>query len=155
VLLRPTWADIKRLIGVSQGGGILPLAADRSGSVRFIVSVSGSATVLDETMRYEISSDLKDKGVPGWLVWAVEPVISRRVRRSHGEFWKLNGFFDPLPYWRKLSIPALVLNGALDKNVPVAASVPRGYAGTLGLSHAANPQRSHAPNAAPAPTATN
>jgi len=113
------------LVGISQGGWILPLAASKSERVRFIVSVSGSATILDETMRHEISADMRDKGVPGWAISIVEPVVSSRVRKSHGEFWRLNGYFDPLPYWKKLSIPALVLNGRLDKNVPVPASLAR------------------------------
>lgn len=111
------------LIGVSQGGWILPLAAEKSQRVRFIVSVSGSATVLDDTMRYENVCNLRDAGVPRWLVPLVAPAIASQIRKNHGEFWKLNGWFDPLPYWLKLSVPALVLNGELDKNVPVEKSV--------------------------------
>jgi dienelactone hydrolase len=110
------------LLGVSQGGWILPLAAARSGRVRFIVSYSGSATVLDDTMRYENAQGLRDSGVPRWLVPVVEPAIASQIRKNHGSFWKLNGWFDPLPYWQKLAVPALVLNGELDKNVPVAKS---------------------------------
>jgi pimeloyl-ACP methyl ester carboxylesterase len=111
------------LIGVSQGGWILPLAAAKSPRVRFIVSISGSATVLDETMRWENAQGIRDAGVPRWLAPLIEPVIASQIRKNHGEFWKLNGWFDPLPYWLKLSVPALVLNGELDKNVPVTRSV--------------------------------
>lgn len=111
------------LVGVSQGGWILPLAAGKSDRVRFIVSISGSATVLDETMRWENAQGIRDAGVPGWLASIVEPVIASQIRKNHGTFWKLNGWFDPLPYWRTLSVPALVLNGELDQNVPVKRSV--------------------------------
>lgn len=111
------------LIGMSQGGFVLPLAAAKSKKVRFLVSFSGSAVTIEKTMRFEISEDIKDKGVPGWLVPLIEPIFFRRAKKWNGEFWKINGSFDPLPYWRKLSIPALVINGKKDKNVPVNESV--------------------------------
>lgn len=111
------------LIGMSQGGFILPLAASKSKKVRFLVSFSGSAVTIEKTMRFEISEDMKDRGVPGWLVPLIEPIFTRRAKKWNGDFWKINGSFDPLPYWRKLSIPALVLNGKKDKNVPVNESV--------------------------------
>lgn len=49
--------------------------------------------------------------------------------RDHWRFawWRSVGDFDPLPYWRELNAPALVVYGALDENdnVPVAESVNR------------------------------
>ena len=41
------------------------------------------------------------------------------------DFWSAVGDFDPLPYWRRLSIPALALFGAEDSNVPSAESAAR------------------------------
>ena len=111
------------LIGMSQGGFVLPLAANKSKKVRFLVSFSGSATTIEKTLRFEVSEEIKDGGAPGWLVPLIEPIFSRRAKKRNGDFWRINGSFDPLPYWRKLSIPALVINGKKDKNVPVKESI--------------------------------
>lgn len=111
------------LLGVSQGGWVLPLAASLSEKVRFLILNSGSATVLDETMRYENVCNLRDAGVPGLLIPVVAPAIASQIRKNHGVFWKNNGWFDPLPHWLQLKVPALALNGELDRNVPVAKSV--------------------------------
>jgi pimeloyl-ACP methyl ester carboxylesterase len=111
------------LIGMSQGGFVLPLAANKSKKVRFLVSFSGSATTIEKALRFEVSEEIKDGGAPGWLVPLIEPIFSRRAKKRNGDFWRINGSFDPLPYWRKLSIPALVINGEKDKNVPVKESI--------------------------------
>jgi len=41
------------------------------------------------------------------------------------KWWKRTNEFDPLPYWKELRIPALVVYGEDDPNVPVAESVDR------------------------------
>jgi dienelactone hydrolase len=113
------------LIGMSQGGWVAPLAACKSRDVRFIVMFSGSATTLMHTARYELVTDMRASGCPRWLVPLGEPVFLRRTLRRTPDFWRINGAFDPLPYWRQLSVPALVMNGEKDKNVPVADSLAR------------------------------
>lgn len=113
------------LLGVSQGGFVLPLAANKAREVRFLVSVSGSAATLESTLRHEITEDIVGSGGPRWLVPLIEPVASRRARLRHGEFWRINGSFDPLPHWRGVTIPVLFLNGEKDRNLPVHESVAR------------------------------
>jgi dipeptidyl aminopeptidase/acylaminoacyl peptidase len=113
------------LIGMSQGGFIAPLAAGRSDAVGFIISFSGSACSLRETMRHEISCDMRNRGLPGPIVSVLEPIFERRAMMELPEFYRINGRFDPIESWRRLSVPALVLNGALDTNLPVAESTRR------------------------------
>jgi dipeptidyl aminopeptidase/acylaminoacyl peptidase len=113
------------LISLSQGGWVIPLAADKSENVRFIVSLSGSTVTPYETMRHEVSHDIRDGGVPEFLLPLLEPIFSKRARKRLQVFFDNNGSFDAVPYWRRVSVPALVVNGLLDKNVPVAASLAR------------------------------
>jgi pimeloyl-ACP methyl ester carboxylesterase len=44
---------------------------------------------------------------------------------SQKDFWDAIGNFDPLPYWREMNIPTLVLYGSEDTNVPTEASRAR------------------------------
>lgn len=119
----PVRPDAVGLIGMSQGGWVAPLAASRSRDVGFVVVFSGSATPIRHTARYELEVDMRDSGCPRWLVSIAAPAFMRRIANRTPDFWRLNGAFDPLPLWRRLEVPALVLNGELDKNVPVAESV--------------------------------
>jgi alpha-beta hydrolase superfamily lysophospholipase len=113
------------LIGMSQGGWVAPLAATKSSDVDFIVLFSGSVTPLMETALYELDLDMCDAGCPGWLVPLAKPIFMRRTERRTPDFWRINGAFDPLPYWKQLAVPALVMNGEKDRNVPVAKSLAR------------------------------
>lgn len=110
---------------MSQGGWVAPLAASKSKDVGFIILFSGSATPLMDTADYELATNMRDKGCPRWMVPLLAPAINQRSQRRTPDFWRINGAFDPLPYWKQLSVPALVLNGEKDKNVPVAQSLSR------------------------------
>ena len=67
------------LIGMSQGGFIAPLAASESADVRFIVSYSGSAATLTDTVRHEIATDVRDSGAPRWLVSLMSRYAAARL----------------------------------------------------------------------------
>ncbi len=113
------------LLGISQGGWIGPLAASKSSDVRFLINVSGSATTVNEQLSHEITADIRNAGIPGFMASLIEPVFSRRVKKRREIWWEQNGNFDPLPYWRKLKLPILVVYGKKDEddNVPVSRSV--------------------------------
>ncbi|MDX1642967.1 MAG: alpha/beta hydrolase, partial [Thermoanaerobaculia bacterium] len=113
------------LIGMSQGGKIAPLVATRHAEVDWIVDVVGGALPMHESLVYEETHNLRQMGVlPG-----LSDVIARLsawsiVHLRQKEFWDAVGNFDPLPYWRDLSVPALVLYGGNDTNVATQRSAP-------------------------------
>ena len=118
-------AEISRIgvIGLSQGGWIAPIVADRSPDLSFLVNIVGSAVSTHRQFLYEEDHNLREFGVlPG--VSRVLAYLSTFVIRSwvQRDFWSAVGDFDPLPYWRRLGVPALVLYGEADTNTPSARS---------------------------------
>lgn len=111
------------VIGLSQGGRIAPLVADKSQDIRFIVNVVGGALPAYDLLVYEETHNLRELGVlPGLSDLLAYP--SSWMVRNVGQprFWDAIGNFDPLPYWRTLSVEALILYGENDTNVPTSES---------------------------------
>ena len=111
------------VIGMSQGGWIAPIVADRSPYVAFLVSVVGSAVTTHQQFLYEEDHNLRQMGMlPGIsLALAYPATFVHRTWVQH-EFWSRVGDFDPLPFWERLAIPALALYGETDTNTPSARS---------------------------------
>lgn len=111
------------LVGMSQGGWIAPLAADQPADLAFVVSVVGSAVSTHEQFLYEEDHNLRQLGVlPGvsMALAQLTTLVSRRWLQR--DFWSAVGDFDPLPYWKRIESPALILYGEIDTNVPSARS---------------------------------
>lgn len=119
--------DPKRigLIGVSQGGWIVPLAA-HMGDVAFVVSLSGATVTPREQFRHEIIQDIRQKGLPTALSHIYFPVARVFLGRRWSR-WRDIEDFDPMPLWETLSVPGLLVFGKEDErdNVPVRESVRR------------------------------
>ena len=114
------------IIGMSQGGHYAALAAQQSGDLDFVVNLVGSAVMPREQLQFEEDHNLRQMGIPPGLSYLValgSTAHIRHVRRP--EFWDAVGNFDPIPLWRNLDIPALVLYGSDDTNVPTRESVRR------------------------------
>ncbi len=111
------------VIGLSQGGRIAPLVADKSQDIRFIVNVVGGALPAYDLLVYEETHNLRELGIfPGLSDLLAYP-SSWMVRNvAQPGFWDAIGNFDPLPYWRTLSVEALILYGENDTNVPTSES---------------------------------
>jgi dienelactone hydrolase len=114
------------VVGMSQGGWIAPIVARQSSDLDFLVSVVGAAVTSDEQLMYEENLNLRQMGfLPG--ISNVISHISTFFLRNFGqkEYWEAVGNYDPLPYWKELSVRALALYGRDDSNVPTDESAAR------------------------------
>jgi dienelactone hydrolase len=114
------------LIGMSQGGQIAPVVADRTRGIAFVINVVGGATPMHDQLLYEENHNLRQFGVlPGMSSILAYPASWSLIKIRQREFWSAIGNFDPLPYWQRVSVPTLVLYGQEDTNVPSAKSAAR------------------------------
>lgn len=110
--------DVSRigLLGVSQAGWIIPVAAVTSSDVSFTVIFSGATVTVGEENYYsQLTGD-----DPFWsLIYGnlSRDEISRRLAE------KGPSRFDPLPYLRRMNAPGLWLYGELDESQPTRESV--------------------------------
>ena len=120
--------DISKIgvIGMSQGGQFSPYVAHLSPDVDFIVDVSGGSVNSYDMLHYEEVNNLREMGfLPGVSDLIAYPSTWVLRNFTQKEFWDAVGNFNALPYWDELSVPALVLLGSDDPNVPAEASKER------------------------------
>ncbi|HUP46224.1 MAG TPA: acyl-CoA thioester hydrolase/BAAT C-terminal domain-containing protein, partial [Thermoanaerobaculia bacterium] len=115
------------VLGISQGGHIAPMVEELVPDLAFAVNLSGSAVPIEQQLELELTNTLREDGWPRFLVPLVRPIAIRTVKNRRPEWWRKNGKLDPIPHWRSLDAPALVVYGAEDEqdNVPVKRSVER------------------------------
>jgi pimeloyl-ACP methyl ester carboxylesterase len=115
------------VLGVSQGGHIAPMVPELVADLAFVVNLSGSAVPIEEQLRLELTNTLREEGWPRFLIPLARPVAVRVVKNRRPVWWEKNGKLDPIPYWSRLAIPALIVYGAEDEqdNVPVRRSIER------------------------------
>jgi hypothetical protein len=113
------------VVGLSQGGRIAPMVPRLTRTVEFVVNVSGAAVTPAEQLRHETRMTFRQSRWPGFLQPLLRPLGVTMARRRHPQWWRLNGDIDPIPYWKELMAPGLIVFGAADEydNVPVARSV--------------------------------
>jgi len=102
------------LAGHSQAGWIMPLAANEEPAVHGLVVFSGPAVTADENDRYQ---NLTGEGVTPQPMSDAE--IDAAVLRAGP------GGVDPIPWIRRLTIPAIWLYGARDETIPSRLSAQR------------------------------
>jgi pimeloyl-ACP methyl ester carboxylesterase len=102
------------LFGDSQAGWIIPLAAARSPAVHWAVLNSGPTTTVGETDLWAQLAG-QSQGPPSGT--RAEMLAQVREAGPSG--------FDPVPYLRRLQIPALWMYGSDDRNVPTELCIER------------------------------
>jgi len=114
------------IIGMSQGGIIAPIPASQSPDLGFVINMTGSSIPMHEQLLYEFNYEALETGyLPGVsnMVSYVTTFVYENI--TWKEWNDVVGNFDPLPYWRKVSIPVLVLHGSDDHNVNSVESKAR------------------------------
>ena len=107
------------LIGTSQAGWIIPLAAVRTPEVKFIILWSGPLVTTVEQLRFQHLTG----GKPDFWDHHSEAEVREHVRSDPDRYLFIAT--DPLDSLRKLSIPGLWLFGDRDIYVPVRLSIER------------------------------
>jgi dienelactone hydrolase len=115
-LARLPQVDPKRvgLLGDSQAGWIIALAASREPAARWAVSLAGPTTTVGES---DYWGSLAGRS-------QTPPTASRAEMLKQVRALGPSGF-DPRPYLAKLAIPALWIFGDDDRNIPTDLSIER------------------------------
>jgi dipeptidyl aminopeptidase/acylaminoacyl peptidase len=114
------------IIGMSQGGWIAPIVASKMSDVDFVVSMVGSAVTPGEQLIYEENHNLRQMGFLPGISNAIAVMSTAYIRNvAQADFWDGVADYDPIPYWSAVDIPALLLYGADDTNVPSEESARR------------------------------
>lgn len=114
------------VLGGSQGGQVAPIVASQSNDVAFAVNLVGSAVPFYEALVFEENNNIREMGVlPGFsnVISRLSSLYIRTIKQK--EFWNAIGNYDPIPYWKKVNAPALIMYGEIDTNTPTKRSAER------------------------------
>lgn len=112
-------------VGVSQGGSVAPLAAQKT-DADLVVVMSSSMTDYHTQLRTEIGNAVAaDPRVPTWARPLLTRAFAARARGRYPAFWRQNGSFAAIDAVAAYAGPVFIAYGALDENdnVPVSRSV--------------------------------
>lgn len=107
------------LLGFSQAGWIVPLAAVRTPDVKFMILWSGPLVTTLEQLRFQHLTD----GKADFWDHHTETEVREHIRSDRDRYMLVAT--DPVDSLRKLSIPGLWLYGGRDVYVPVRLSIER------------------------------
>ena len=111
-------ADIDKsrvgLFGVSQAGWIMPVAAARSGQVKFVVVLSGPAVTVGEEIAYSRLAG-EDPG-------SRQGLSREEIAREYAAFKGPHGF-NPRPWIAAMKAPSLWILGERDHSLPVPQTI--------------------------------
>jgi pimeloyl-ACP methyl ester carboxylesterase len=107
------------LLGFSQAGWIIPIAAGASPSVRFMVLFSGPVVTAREQLRFQFLTE----GKPEFWATHTEDEVRERLRTDPDRYQFDDT--DPRDSLAGLSIPGLWIFGGQDVQLPVQLSIER------------------------------
>lgn len=107
------------LVGFSQAGWIIPIAANKNPDVDFMVIFSGSLVSTLEQLRFQFFTD----GNKNFWDSHTEAQVRKHIRTASDRYRFADT--DPRDYLSMLSIPGLWLFGEKDIQVPVGLSIER------------------------------
>ncbi len=105
------------LVGFSQAGWIIPIAANKNSLVNFMVLFSGSTVSTLEQLRFQFFTE----GKPDFWDNHTEAEVQEHIRNAADRYQFANT--DPCDALSRLSIPGLWLFGERDVQVPVGLSI--------------------------------
>jgi pimeloyl-ACP methyl ester carboxylesterase len=117
--------DPKRimLVGYSEGGLIAPMVAAADPSIAGLVTLAGPGVPGMEVARYQVEQPiLKNPGIPEG---DREKEFAKQLQEALKDLSVHERSFlaiDPIPYDRRVSCPALIIQGGADTTVPVRSA---------------------------------
>ena len=107
------------LVGFSQAGWVIPIAAEKNSEVRFIVLFSGPAVTTLEQLRFQFYTN----GKTNFLETHTEADVREHIKNDLDRYQF--SATNPLNALIRLKIPGLWLYGGQDIQVPVGLSIER------------------------------
>ncbi|WP_328463313.1 alpha/beta fold hydrolase [Actinoplanes sp. NBC_00393] len=111
--------DAVGLWGISEGGWVMPLAADRSKDIAFLVLASAPGLSPLRVQNWNMRNKLAGAGVSGALA---DTLSDRFYRLADDAGLFAEASFDPRPALSALTQPVLAVYGTEDTQVPAAES---------------------------------
>jgi len=123
------------IMGISQAGWVMPIAAAGNPQINFVISLSGAGVSLAQQEHYLTANNLRFGGLGDRAVGITNKTIrfinsGMRTLQAAPEMIsslisRLDKFFDPIPVWGQLSQPVLAVYGEYDRHVPPKISAMR------------------------------
>jgi dienelactone hydrolase len=106
------------LVGWSQAGWIIPIAASRSDDLAFMVNVVGPTVTVGEEIYYSnLTGDSGTGPLPGGRSLDEIYAMVEQFTGNHG--------FDPVPILRRVDVPGLWPLGGMDRSIPTPITIAR------------------------------
>ena len=109
------------VIGMSQGGWIAPIVAN-SKKLDFVVSVSSSLSTSDYQLEFEEANNI-GYYTYDFLAKPISKLTVKNLKKKPNIKALLD--YDPIVYWKNVSIPNLLIYSKDDTNCPVERSLER------------------------------